>query len=310
MTAAVSAHQDKARSVVFSPNGRLLASAGSDKIVQLWRFRAGQLELWKTNAKHKNGVWSLDFSPGGHLLATGAWDNTIHIWNFQTDQSSQFRGHRGPVLTVKFSPDGTRLASGSWDHSIRLWEVNSGRELDVIRTHKAPVKSVVFHPNGRLLVSGAEDQNLRLRDLSYLDAIALTVGDSARALRPQIAPGDTSGRFRDLIYLASTEFAQHNATHLPFQTAFRAYAYQLGYRLNDDNELVEEPLKFYWHVEDSTQVHFMPHVFLPIRQLRPLNQGPLQWSLESISAAEHSERRQASRWLSDILKRMMRRGPS
>ncbi len=296
------AHQDKVRSVVFSPEGQFLASAGSDKIVQLWRFDAGKLELWKTNDNHQSGVWSMAFSPDGNWLATGAWDNTIHLWNFQIDQTRQLRGHRGPVLTVKFSPDGTRLASGSWDHTIRLWEVKSGRELDVIQAHKAPVKSVVFHPNGKLLISGAEDKNIRLRDLSYLDAIALTAGDSLKAL--QIASADTSGRIRDFMYLASASFAQRHATHLPFQTAFQSYAYQLAYRLNAEQELLDEPLKFYLQAADGATANFAQQEFSKLRQPRPRHKGPIQWSLENISETEQTERRNATRWLSDMLKRI------
>jgi WD40 repeat protein len=332
--AVLPGHQDDVLAVAFnhgSPNA-ILASGSSDKSIRLWDVEEScNLDHAVSNSA---AIRALALSPTGDYLAAvredkflrlwkidasrpgradsvlsmhGGWDNTIHLWNYQIDHTRQLRGHRGPVLTVKFSPDGTRLASGSWDHTIRLWDLKSWHELDVIEAHKAPVKSVVFHPNGRLLVSGAEDKGIRLRDLSYMDSINLMAGGSAEALQaslPHIAPADTSARIRDFVYLASENFSQRHATHFPFQTAFQSYAYHLAYRLYDGEELVDEPLKFYLHIEDSTQMSFAPHEFLKLRQPRPRDKGPIQWSLENIPDSEQATRSTAMQWISEVVKRM------
>jgi WD40 repeat protein len=64
--------------VAFSPNGKLLASCGSDNIVILWDTSSGKLVLVLHG--HTECVLNLSFSQDGRLLASCGRDKTIRIW--------------------------------------------------------------------------------------------------------------------------------------------------------------------------------------------------------------------------------------
>ena len=54
--------------VVFSPDGKLLAAAGQDKIVWVWEVATGRVR-YKLEG-HVLAVWGVAFSPDGRLLAS------------------------------------------------------------------------------------------------------------------------------------------------------------------------------------------------------------------------------------------------
>jgi WD40 repeat protein len=77
--ATLKGHKSNVSCVVFSPDGKTLASASSDRMVKLWDVATEQ-EL-ATFKGHVGGVSFVCFSPDGKTLASGDGDGTIKLWD-------------------------------------------------------------------------------------------------------------------------------------------------------------------------------------------------------------------------------------
>ena len=158
-------HTGRVRSVVFSPDGRTLASGSRDGTIRQWDVSTGR--HLRTLRGHTDWVNSVVFSPDGRTLASGSSDGTVRQWDVSTGRHLRtLRGHTDWVSSVVFSPDGRTLASGSSDGTVRQWDVSTGRHLRTLRGHTDWVSSVVFSPDGRTLASGSSDGTVLLWDLA------------------------------------------------------------------------------------------------------------------------------------------------
>src|SRR5262249_52866441 len=71
-------HTDRVNAVAFSPDGRLLASAGNDLAIRIWDVAARTL-AGPPSIQHEGWINSLAFSSDGLLLASGSQDGTARI---------------------------------------------------------------------------------------------------------------------------------------------------------------------------------------------------------------------------------------
>ncbi|KIO30755.1 hypothetical protein M407DRAFT_68940, partial [Tulasnella calospora MUT 4182] len=152
--------------VVFSPDGRIVASGSNDGTIQLWEPQTG-MAVGEPIMGHSNSVRTLCFSPDGKVLASGSVDKTIRLWDPHTRAAvcEPLTAHDGSFNSVCFSPDGTILASGSDDTIIRFWDPHTGAAVgEPLTSHRGSVTSLCFSPDGKLLASGSNDRTIRLWD--------------------------------------------------------------------------------------------------------------------------------------------------
>jgi WD40 repeat protein len=105
---------------VFSPNGKLVATAGAGDEVELWDIESGKPITSLQGLG--DGTWNVAFSPDGKTLAAGGRDGNVRLWDVETGkQKEPLKGHGAVIYDLAFSPDGKTLASTGQDQTVRLW---------------------------------------------------------------------------------------------------------------------------------------------------------------------------------------------
>ena len=155
-----SGHASVVHDARLSPDAALVASAGADGTVRLWRRETGKLEAVLSG--HRDQVRRVSFHPAGELLASASFDGSIRIWDIAgRAERSVLRGHRGAVHALAFRPDGEQLASGGEDKTLRLWDLQSGASK-VVSGHAGSVTHVAYSPDGTSILSTSADGSARI----------------------------------------------------------------------------------------------------------------------------------------------------
>src|SRR5262245_53577166 len=82
-------HTDEVYAVVFSPDGKTLASGGQDATVRLWEVATGKEKsvlLKPQKGKPLFRVYALVYSPDGKALASGGNEDVIRLWDVLTEK--------------------------------------------------------------------------------------------------------------------------------------------------------------------------------------------------------------------------------
>jgi len=209
-------HKDVLYGMAFSPDGKVLATCGYDRLIKLWDVATAK-EIMALK-DHSDTVYSLAFSPDGKMLASGAADRAVKIWEVATGKRLHTLSDSTDwIYALAWSPDGKHVAGGGVDKSIRIWAVSpeNAKLAQSAFAHEAAVSRLGYSADGQTLYSLGEDRFIKSWDTAKMVERKVYARQSettlALALRPdgkQLAVGRYDGSAALLDEATGTEQVQ------------------------------------------------------------------------------------------------------
>jgi len=166
-------HGDGVCRVVYSPDGKLLASLSRDRTLRVWEATSGR-QLHVFSEKHADyyvDYYAVAWSPDGSTLAA-AGDDPLHggkagirFFDLKSGkESKRLGGQNQPAYYLAFSADGKVLVSASPGQVIR-WDLTNGAKLSEWKLGRTATFDVSPDRKTLAWVDGdSEDRTIHLGD--------------------------------------------------------------------------------------------------------------------------------------------------
>lgn len=132
-------HTDWVRGLAWSPDEKFVASASDDNNTKIWKIggpEAGEPIQVLESGHGESYVLCAAFSLGGEYLVTGGSDDKLVVWERSEEKWHAARtliGHVSSVVDVLVTSDSKRAISCSYDDTVRIWDIDTAKEMQVIR---------------------------------------------------------------------------------------------------------------------------------------------------------------------------------
>jgi WD40 repeat protein/serine/threonine protein kinase len=213
-------------SVAIDSQGRLLAMAGSDKVLRVLDLETGTEKRWdlETEPRYSDIIFhpdsqtllcndggnfvlldlnsgefrsplgdtpgwrrSLAYRPDGKFLAASNGAR-VELWDVENGKMTSSFDVQDDVHVVTFSPDGHLLATGGEGHAIKLWDAQTGQERAPDGRHSGPALSVDVSRNGELLAWGYGGGTIEVHNISDAAALQLVQRPFRRVTSVEFQP--------------------------------------------------------------------------------------------------------------------------
>lgn len=139
----LSGHTDKVQSLVWSHDGRYIATGSFDMTVRVWEWDGSNGMSLYTFNKHTTPVYSVSWSPDASHIVSASLDGQIYVW---ARDNGQTRFNYLGGLAVAWSHNGKYITfSGGNDLKTHVVNAQNYQLLEAFPT--GPISSVSWSPN-------------------------------------------------------------------------------------------------------------------------------------------------------------------
>jgi len=117
----IEGHRGALTSIAYSPDGKHLASADSNREIKVWETASHTLKV-RDWVFHNARVNSIQWSESSKYLLSGSLDGDVFVWNVEepTKRVQIKNAHRAGVNDVEWV-DANTIASAGQDCAIKTW---------------------------------------------------------------------------------------------------------------------------------------------------------------------------------------------
>ncbi|NOX55096.1 MAG: WD40 repeat domain-containing protein [Planctomycetes bacterium] len=135
----------------YSPDGRLLVTAGRDGLLE-WR-NADTRQIASITRAHSGEVGDLAFSPDGRLLASADWNGRVVIWNAKTREPLERQDVSDAVSALAWIPtQPLTLVAGGWDGRLRFFSYRLQPSQRAIHVG-SPILDIALSPDPNIIAT-------------------------------------------------------------------------------------------------------------------------------------------------------------
>ena len=161
----------------FSPDGRWLVSACTDRTILVWQVANWQM----VDRLRDQGGRFLRFSDNSKVLVTTGEDDSVSAWQVGTWRLiTTLQGHFTPLWGgLALSPDGEHILTSHYGYQVRLWKVTAEDESRQItgpgfRTFGEPPR-MLYSPDSRYVAIDTSD-GVKLVEIETVAKVVLARG--------------------------------------------------------------------------------------------------------------------------------------